>query len=233
MEAAVWSHGGDVLSEDGRRFVLPDDPRALEALQWVVGLQTRLKVAPMERQRQSIPVDTLFLTGRLATFVGGRWMVPTFRHASFEWDVVPLPVSARTRRAAGWSGSVGLAIAPTCPDTEAAWKLVEFLAGPEGQAAQARTGFQIPNQRALSRQEIFLQRARPPAHAEVFIAAAAVQQANPPTRTPDGQWFDLLLRSLNPAYRGETDAAGAVRRARADIQAALDRGWRALEAGGP
>ena len=225
LEAAVWSNGGDFLSADGRRFTMPDDPRALEAAQWLASLQTDLRVAPMERQRQSIPVDTLFLTGRLATFLGGRWMVPQFRKAPFAWDVLPVPVSPRTRRQAGWSGSVGLAIAPTCAHKEAAWRLVEFLAGPEGQAAQARTGFQIPNQRGLSQTDVFLQPGQRPAHAEVFLGAVRHQQAGPPTRTPSAEWWDTLLRALAPAYRGEGSARAAIQGARGEVQAALDRAW--------
>jgi multiple sugar transport system substrate-binding protein len=227
LEAAVWSHGGEFLSADGRRFVMPDDARAMEAAEWLAGLQAVHRVAPMQRQQQSIPVDVLFLTGRLATFMGGRWMVPQFRNARFQWDVVPVPVSPRTRKQAGWSGSVGLAISPSTRHREAAWRLVEFLSGPEGQTAQAKTGFQIPNQKSLSRTQVFLQPGRPPAHAAVFVEAAGYQQAGPQTRTPDDEWWKRVHEALAPAYRGEVPAADAIKRARKEIQEALDRSWRA------
>jgi multiple sugar transport system substrate-binding protein len=225
LESAVWSNGGDFLSADGRRFVMPDDPRAVEAVDWLVGLQTREHVSPRERHRQSIPVDTMFLTGRLATFVGGRWMVPQFRFAPFQWDVVPIPVSPRTRREAGWSGSVGIAVSSTCRYPEAAWRLVEFLGGPEGQEAQARTGFQIPSQRWMATTEVFLQSDKMPARADVFVDAAAWQQENPSARTPDAEWWDRLNQALAPAYRGEKSVSEALRSARGDVQAALDRAW--------
>ncbi|MFN3653064.1 MAG: ABC transporter substrate-binding protein [Armatimonadota bacterium] len=227
MEAAIWSNGGRLLSADGRRWVLPDDPRAIEALEWLVSLQAEKGLSPMERQRQSIPVDTLFLTGRLATFIGGRWMVPMFRNAEFDWDVVPVPVSPRTRRKEGWSGSVGLAISPGSAHKEAAWKLVEFLVGPEGQAAQTRTGFQVPNQKSLARTEVFLQPGQRPESAEVFIDAAEYQQSGVPTRTPDHEWWDLFIREIGAAYRGEKSVKEVLRSSRAEIQTALDRSWSA------
>lgn len=146
----------------------------------------------------------------------------------FAWDVLPVPVSPHTGRPAGWSGSVGLAVSPACSHPDAAWRLVEFLSGPEGQAAQARTGFQIPNQRWLSTTAVFLQPGERPAHADVFLAAARFQQAGPPTHTPDGEWWDTLIRALAPAYRGEIGATDAVRRSRSEVQAALDRGWTAV-----
>ena len=229
LEMAVRTNGGDFLSPDGRRFTMPDDPRAMEAAEWLIGLQTVHRVAPMERHRKSISTDTLFLTGRLATFVGGRWQVPLFRKAEFAWDVVPIPVSPHTRKQAGWSGSVGLAIAPSCAHKEAAWRLVEFLTGPEGQRVQAPTGFQIPNQRSLSRTEIFLQSDQPPANAEVFLEAARTQDAAPPTRTPNDKWWATLHQALGPAYRGEVTVRDAVNGAREEVQAALDQAWRTLQ----
>lgn len=226
LQAVVWSNGGDFLSADGRRFTLPDDPKALQAVEWLVSLQTTRHVAPMERQQQSIPVDTLFLTGRLATFIDGRWKVPQFRNASFAWDVAPIPVSPRTHKLAGWSGSVGLAISHSCRSPEAAWRLVEFLAGAEGQKVQAATGFQIPNQRALAATDAFLQPGRPPRHAEVFIRAAGYQQPGPPTRTPNNEWWDALNRGLGPAFRGERSVSEAVRSCREEVQEKLDQAWR-------
>jgi multiple sugar transport system substrate-binding protein len=228
LETAVWSHGGDFLSPDGRRFTMADDPLAIEAAQWHADLQARHRVAPMDRQQRSIPVDTLFLTGRLATFIGGRWEVPKFRNAEFDWDVAPIPVSPRTRKQAGWSGSVGLAMSPSSPNKEAAWRLIEFLAGPDGQAVQVQTGFQVPNQQWLSRTEEFLQPGLRPEHVEVFLQAARYQQAGPPTAAPDNEWWDTLLRSISGAYRGEIAVAEAVRRDRGKIQEALDRAWAVL-----
>jgi multiple sugar transport system substrate-binding protein len=168
------------------------------------------------------------LTGRLATFFGGRWMVPQFRKADFEWDVAPIPVSPGTRREAGWSGSVGLAISPRSGSRDAAWKLVEFLAGPEGQAAQSLTGFQIPNQRWLAATSVFLQPDQRPAHAGVFLDAARVQAPGPFTRTPDDKWWTLLHQYLPRAWRGEESPRSLLRRVQPEIQKALDDGWKEL-----
>lgn len=228
LESVVWSNGGDFLSNDKRRYTLADDPRAVEAVEWLVGLQTREHVAPRERHQQSIPVDTMFLTGRLATFIGGRWMVPQFRLAPFQWDVVPIPVSPHTRRQEGWSGSVGLAVSASCRNKEAAWRLVEFLGGPDGQAAQARTGFQIPSQRWLARTDVFLQPGTLPIHNEVFIDAARWQRESSGAKAPDTEWWDKLNQALASAYRGERSVKDILQTSKVDIQAALDRAWEKL-----
>ena len=129
-----------------------------------------------------------------------------------------------TSRRAGAAASASPS-SSSCRNPEAAWRLVEFLGGPEGQAAQARTGFQIPSQRWLAHTDVFLQPGKEPAHNDVFIDAARWQRESPGARTPDSEWWDRLNQALAPAYRGETTAAEALRAARGDIQAALDRGW--------
>jgi len=230
-EAAVWSNGGDYLSPDGRRFTMPDDPRAVEAIQWVADLSLREGVAPPQVAELSMPVDVMFQTGRLATYFLGRWMVPQFRKVRFAWDVAPIPVSPRTRRMASWSGSVGFAISPRCRDPEAAWRLVEFLAGPEGQASQSAMGFQIPNQRRLAHTDLFLQPGQRPAHAEVFIAAALAERPFPTTRTPDNQWYDTLNQRLAAVWRGEKSAATLLKEIQPEVQKSLDDAWRPLDAG--
>jgi multiple sugar transport system substrate-binding protein len=227
-EAAVWSNGGDYLSADGRRFTMPDDPRAVEGIQWMADLALEEKVAPPQAVELSMPVDVMFQTGQLATYLDGRWRVPQFRKLAFRWDVAPIPVSPRTRRLAGYSGSVGLAISPHCRHKEAAWRLIEFLAGPEGQKVQAATGFQIPNQQYLARTEIFLQPGQRPEHAEVFIPAALAEEANPPTRTPDSKWFDTLNQRLPVIWRGEKPAAALLKQIQPEVQKALDEAWGAL-----
>jgi arabinooligosaccharide transport system substrate-binding protein len=227
-EAAVWSNGGDYLSSDGRRFTLPDDPRGVEAIQWVADLALKEHVAPPQQAELSMPVDVMFQTGRLATYFLGRWMVPQFRKVPFEWDVAPIPVSPRTRRPASWSGSVGFAIAPHTRFPEAAWRLVEFLAGPEGQKSQSLMGFQIPNQRYLATTAIFLQPGQRPAHAGVFIPAALYERPFPPTQTPDSKWYDTLNQRLAAVWHGEKPAAQLLKEIQPEVQKALDEGWAAL-----
>lgn len=225
FEAAVWSNGGEFLSRDGRVFVMPDDQRAVEAMQWVADLSLKEKCSPTPRQAQSFDPGPMFDTGKLACIFTGRWGVPHFRTLPFDWDVAPVPVSPRTRRLSGWSGSVGLAIARTCPDKEAAWRLVEYLAGPRGQAAQSEQGFQIPNQRYLARTDVFLQPSERPRHAEVFIPAALAQRPGLATLAPNNEWLVEFHQRLSGMWKGEVSARDALQRMRPHVQQALDKAW--------
>jgi len=224
-EAAVWSNGGEYLSPDRRTFTMPDDPRAIEGIQWVADLALKYNCAPSPRQSASFDPGPMFDTGKLACIFTGRWAVPHFRELSFDWDVAPIPVSPRTRKLAGWSGSVGLAMARDTPNKEAAWKFIEFVAGPKGQKAQSLQGFQIPNQRWLAKTDVFLQPGKRPEHAEVFIPAALAQRPGIRNFAPNPQWVDEFLQRINYVWKGDLTAEQGLKRMRPYVQKALDEAW--------
>jgi multiple sugar transport system substrate-binding protein len=205
FENAVYGNGGRIVSEDGRTFVAADDQNTIDAVQWLSDLTHVYQVHPTSQQTASMSIGQMFDTGRLAMTTGGRWAVTTYRNTlPFNWDVIPNPVGPSGELTtynnqedctfSGWSGSVGIAIiAGTNGEAHAAeaFRFLEFIAGPEGQAEQASLGFQIPNQVDLANTDVFLQPDLPPANAEVFLEAARCELPGPWTRTPlYGQWFD-------------------------------------------
>jgi multiple sugar transport system substrate-binding protein len=224
-EAAVWSNGGEYLSKDGRTFIMPDDPLAIEGLQWVADLALKYKCAPSPRQSASFDPGPMFDTGKLACIFTGRWGVPHFRELAFDWDVAPIPVSPRTRKPSGWSGSVGLAMARDTPDKEAAWKFIEFIAGPKGQTAQSLQGFQIPNQQYLAHTDVFLQPGKRPEHSEVFIPAALSQRPGIRNLAPNPEWVDEFNQRVSYIWKGSYSAADGLKRMRPAVQKALDQAW--------
>lgn len=224
-ESAVWSLGGEVLSKDGRRFVMPDDPKSVEGFQWVVDLAIKQKCAPSPRQARSFDPGPMFDTGKLACLIAGRWNVPHYRTLNFDWDVAPIPVNPKTRRLAGWSGSVGLAMSRTCRNKEAAWRFLEFLGGPRGQSVQSETGFQIPNQMKLAYTDVFLQRDKRPQHAEVFIPAALAQRPGIHTLAPTNEWLNEFTQRATPIWEGRISAAEGLKQMQPYVQKGLDNSW--------
>src|SRR5262249_50019867 len=141
-----------------------------------------------------------------ATHIDGRWMVPRFRTLPFEWDVAPIPVPEHGDRSVARSGSVGFAISAKTEHPREAFALVRFLAGPEGQAILVKSGLQVPNQRSAADSDLFLQRERRPAHAEVFVAAAETSRPAPQTETTSAFWLDVYNALADPVWRGEKKA---------------------------
>jgi multiple sugar transport system substrate-binding protein len=136
----------------------------------------------------------------------GRWAVPHFRKMSFDWDVAPFPVPKKGMKSVAWSGSVGFGINAKTQHAEEAFKLVEFMAGPEGQTTMTRTGLQLPNQIWLAKTDVYRQPGQKPAHPEVFVDAALTSRPGPWTDTPNTFWHDVFWTFIGKVWRGEKTA---------------------------
>ena len=163
--------------------------------------------------------EEYFISGKFGMFVDGRWEVPTLRTNMSEsdkwgegsWNVAPLPVYKEYDAqgnvtvhgvAAGHSGSMGLAIAEGSRQKEAAFEFLKFVAGEEGQKAQALAGFAIPNQIELSKdEEVFLQTSKDPVNSIVFVEAAKVQRPGDWWSLTDSSWIDDWANYLNYTVR--------------------------------
>ncbi len=247
MENAVYGNGGRIISADGREFVMDDDEKAIEAIQFISDLTHYYQVHPTSQQTASMSVGQMFETGKLAMTTCGRWCTTNYRNVlDFEFDVIPNPVGPSGElttyqdqddcTTTGWSGSVGVAIIAGSMGeeyAEQAYKFVEYIAGAEGQAEQAALGFQIPNQVELSKTDVFLQPDQDPGHAEVFVELARCALPGPWTRTPlYGQWFDdnfwggiwpaVVVDNVELAEDAILDRADA-------FQEGLDEAWASIE----
>ena len=162
--------------------------------------------------------EDYFASGKFGMFVDGRWEVPTLRKNMTEnskwgagsWNVAPLPVYKEYDAngnvtvhgiAGGHSGSMGLAIAEGSDNKQAAFEFLKFVAGEEGQKAQAEAGFAIPNQTALASQDVFLQPTQDPANSIVFVEAAAVQRPGDWWSLTNSAWIDDWANYLNYTVR--------------------------------
>ena len=56
--------GGDVMSDDGKKFLFGTDPKNREVAQWLVDLRVKLKVAP---NRAGMQQEQIFPTGKIAS----------------------------------------------------------------------------------------------------------------------------------------------------------------------
>ena len=208
-EAAVWSSGGEIVSEDKRSWVL-NSPQGIAGVQWAADLGLVHKVAPDGSKTAggsgSSSPGQLFESQLAAMHIDGRWMVPRFRKLGFDWDVAPLPVPKKGMKSITWSGSVGFGISSSTKRASESFRLVEYMAGPEGQTEMTKSGLQVPNQRWLADTDVYMQRGQKPAHPEVFLASAATSRPGPWTDTPNTFWHDVYWTFIGKIWRGERKA---------------------------
>ena len=85
--------------------------------------------------------DAMFRNQKVALESAGLWMLPTYKENPFEWDVVRMPMDKNQNTKAG---ILNWGISKSTKNPEAAWDLLKFLCGPEGNRIVAESNMALP-----------------------------------------------------------------------------------------
>lgn len=211
----VWSFGGELLNPARDRFTL-DQPEATAGLQFYADLRNKYHVAPTAAEAGATKPSQMFMNGKLAMVLNGRWAVPLYRqNLNFKWDIAPFPKGPKgsvvDADASGW------VISRRCAHPDKAWQLVEFLAGKQASEAFTRPGLVIPARRDVAQSQVFMAPGQPPARAKVFLDA--LEQGRPMPAVP--YWnaiMDSLSQALEPVWSGAKPANEALKGVEPHIQ---------------
>ncbi|HEU5317426.1 MAG TPA: extracellular solute-binding protein [Chloroflexota bacterium] len=200
----VFNFGGEFVSPDGResRF---DNPKTVDAFQFLADLQHRHKVAPTPQQRATEgAMDQNFFTGRLAMHHFGPAQLGRYRQTiqGFNFDVAVWPRAVTPGTAVG-SGSGWLGMA-NGRDPEGSWLLLQHLLSPETQKTDAEAGSGVPARKSTMEQ-VFVKQPSPPKNVKVFMDNAQVARIVPqvPNWTP---MMDIVNKELPALWRGDKTA---------------------------
>lgn len=138
----LMSLGGGILSDDLKQIII-DSPESKKGLKFYSDLRNKYHVAPTQAQSASATMTQLFLQGKLAMQISGRWLVPKYlTDANFDWSVINFP--------RGDKGSIvpldasGWAIAKSSRHKKEAMKLIEFLSSKENIEKFTQSGLIVP-----------------------------------------------------------------------------------------
>ncbi len=169
VETFIRQNGGRILSEDGRRLVM-ENPRTVEALQYLYELKFKDKVAPSVMTAPGQNPTRLFRQGKVAMY--GPWgvfSVPDFRKiTNFDWDVAPLPKGPEGQRA-GIIFPYAYAISRQSNHPEQAYRLLRFLTAGEGAKILAKFSLFIPCRRSIAESDLFKDPTTRPQNDDAFL----------------------------------------------------------------
>ena len=196
------ANGGGILSDDSNSIIL-DSKKSIESLQFYSDLANKYKVAPTKSQTASMTPAQMFINGKLAMYLGGRWMVPKFRETvAFDWDVVNFPISEGNKvliDSSGW------AISKNSKNKEQAAKFIEFLSSKESIEKLTQSGLIIPARADIATSQTFLAPDKKPKNSKIFIKM--IKNAKPtPTNEHYQQINDILDEELESVFNGEKNA---------------------------
>ncbi len=205
----------NMFDDDFRRFTM-DDPRAIEALQFIQDLIFRYRVAPGRQALQSQLSIDMFASGRIAMGSFGYWGVRELQGAPFRWDVAELP----RRRTTGNVVHVhSFAINRETEHPEEAWELIKYLTLDE---PAREVVYLIPAQKRIAAEMIRAGNEGMPANAEAILATATdPNTVSPPFGPRFGEYSSVLGLELDGVWLGKVSVEEAVRRAKPQIELIL------------
>ncbi len=129
------------MSEDNS-ISLVNTPAVLEDLKWSQELTTKWHVRPsdMEREKLGMQGDSVevFLQGNSLFTLGADWNLETLKNATFEWDVLPMPVGKAQQATVHQAGAIGIPKASKYK--EEAFLYISFLFDLEAQKTMIENG---------------------------------------------------------------------------------------------
>lgn len=172
----LMSEGGGILSDDTNTLII-NSPESQKGLNFYADLRNKYHVAPTESESASETMAQMFLQGKLAMQLSGRWLVPKYKtDAKFDWNVVNFP--------AGDKGSIvpldasGWAIAKSSKHKAEAVKLIDFLASKSSIEKFSKSGLIVPARKDVSK-GIFLSDEHSQINNKVFIDAIKMSKPTP------------------------------------------------------
>jgi multiple sugar transport system substrate-binding protein len=124
----LWSNGGAILSEDGKRCMF-DSPESLVALKYYLKL---CETGLTDTQRR---LEDAFLEGKIGFVISGDWLLKRIdrEKPDFEFSTHLIPVPREGAKSVSFAGGEYLAVNSQSEHKELALDLVRHICSPENQ----------------------------------------------------------------------------------------------------
>jgi multiple sugar transport system substrate-binding protein len=193
----VWSNGGDLFSQDGLKCVF-DSPEAIEAMQFVVDLMHRYRVAPTAKEMTDRSLGSnAFGTGKIGMVANAIYYLPTYRQSEVsDWDIGPVPKGKKGRWTSNPTSGLVMWKGTRVPD--ATWSYMRHLIAEPSARTYITEGMNgMPVNKAAA--ELILKDPRPPKNKQLFFDA--FKYAKPSFTSPYGNaaWTQLSA-DLKPLW---------------------------------
>ncbi len=203
----LWSNGGGIIDDELKKIII-NKPESVKWIQFYADLRNKYHVAPTAGEAGSATMSQLFMQGKLAMHISGRWSVPRYRKdIKFDWDVAKFP--------SGTSGSIvdadasGWSISKKSKYPQKAWKLIRFLASKKSIDKFTGSGLIVPSRKDVANSNVFLAKKKKPFSSEIFINI--IPQAKPtPANKRYQEIIDLVNHQLEAVWNGKVSAKEAI-----------------------
>lgn len=138
----LMSEGGGFISDDLKSEIY-DSEQSQKGLNFYSDLRKKYHVAPLKSESASATMAQMFLQGKIAMHLSGRWLTPKYtEEAKFDWDTVPFPKGDKgsivALDASGW------AVVRASQHKKEALMLVDYLSSRQSSIKFIKSGLIVP-----------------------------------------------------------------------------------------
>lgn len=199
------SNGGGILSDDKKEIII-NSKESIEALKLYSDLINKTNAAPTKSQIGSMTTAQMFINGKLAMYMGGRWMVPKFRETiNFDWDIAMFPASKDNKI---YIDSSGWAVSKKSKHKKEAIEFIKFLSSYDSSIKLAQSGLIIPARIDASKQIIKDDTNKKPESSFIFIQTMSNSKPTPVNENY-AAINDIIKDKVQSIFSGNIDAEKA------------------------
>ena len=231
--------GGDFYDEITGQ-VTANDPRIVEALEWMVSyteFHGLSQVRAFRSTNREAGAGSMLIDGRYGLMMDGQWRVAELDdynvraaaegRQSIGYGVVSLPSPAEGRDRAGWANGNFFVVPRGCRNPDGAWEFMKFwsgFGGNEEQAAMtAASGGWIPASRHVVEQPPFQEYLRRHPNFRLFVELAESPHQRPTPAIPvQAYFYERVNLAVEEALSLSKSPQAALDDATRDVQARLD-----------
>jgi len=192
----LMSEGGGILADDLKTNIL-NTPESIQGITFYSNLRNKYNVAPKRNENASATMAQMFLQGKIAMHISGRWLVPKYREsAHFDWDITQFPKGTKGSivplDASGW------AISSKSTKKNEAKLLIKYLSSKESLDKFSESGLIVPARIDSANSEYFLDKLKPK-NAKVFLDIIETSKPTP-VNVNYNEILDKTKQELEPIF---------------------------------
>ena len=190
--------GGGILSDDSHKLIFTSE-ESKKGLEFYSDLINKDGSIPYKSQMSGMTSAQMFINGKIAMYLSGRWLVPKFRETvKFDWDIIPFPYDNGEKNlidASGW------AISKSSANKKEAIDFVKYLSSKEVSEIFTKSGLITPARTDVANSEIFLSKKQKPESSHVFTDIMKNSKSTPVNENY-AKITDEIINATEPVFSG-------------------------------
>lgn len=200
------ANGGSILSDDLSSFTL-NSKESISALNLYSDFVNKYHIAPSKSDIGSMTTAQMFMNGKIAMYLSGRWLTPVFReNITFDWDIIEFPSSLENKV---YVDSSGWAVSKNSKKKNEAVKFIKYLSATNSITKFTQTGLILPARIDIAKEFFVRSSISKPENEDIFIEMLRYSKPTP-VNVNYQKISDILKEKTEIIFYGFAEAGNVI-----------------------